>query len=168
MQNFTKDHLRDPNNHEDLRAFHHSVLKEYILFVREFFQSNYDGAVKFLIWLKQYLSMFKNEKHFQPSFLPRYERGQIVLVNLGHRIGYELGGPHYCIVLDADNRKKSGLLTVVPMISKKKRHFEQGLRPWEYDLGDSIHEQIANKAQNFIKLSQQLIDNSTKYHTIYL
>ncbi len=144
--NFSKNHLRDKANSHDFRLFRRTVFKEYATFIKDSIQSNYDWSVKFIMWLRQYLHYIMYEKKFRPTMLPRYSRGQILLVNFGFRIGNELGGPHYAIVLDNDNRKKDGLITVVPMISKKPRHEARGLCPWEYELPFPISHLILTKA----------------------
>lgn len=135
---------------------HKEVLRNYSSLINDSLSNDYDFAVKFLLWLKQYYELFMNEDTFQPSYLPAYKRGQIVLLNLGFRIGHELGGPHYGIVLDINNRKKSGLVTVVPFISKKKKHTDKGLKPWEYELPFPVSKLIIDKA---LKLSTELADS---------
>lgn len=150
MSKFSKEHLRDPNNRKDLFEYHRDVLREYSGMINDAYQNNYDFAAKFLIWLWQYIRMFKNESGFNPSYLPKMERGQVVLINLGYRIGYELGGAHYGIVLDTDNRKKDGLITTVMMISKKERHTEEGLKPWEYELPVPISMLVLEKARDIM------------------
>lgn len=153
---FSKQHLRNPKNRKDLAEFHKDVLRSYSNLIKDALAKDYDFAVKFLLWLKQYYELFMNEDTFKPTFLPAYERGQIILLNLGFRIGHELGGPHYGIVLDVDNRKKSGLITVVPFISKKQKHIDNGLKPWEYELPFPVSKLIMNKA---VKLSTELADS---------
>ena len=143
---FSKNHLRDKANSADFRHFRRSVFREYASFIKEKVRQNYDWSVKFVMWLRQYIRYVKNEKTFHPSYLPNYKRGQIVFVNLGFRIGHELGGPHYGIVLDNDNRKKDGLITIIPMVSKKPKHAERGLRPGEYELPIPISQLIIEKA----------------------
>lgn len=173
MSQFDKKHLRDKRNIADLRQFHKSVLKDYISLFQGAFKNNYDFAVKFLIWLKQYLALFKNEKFFKSTFLPRYKRGQIVLINLGYRIGYELGGPHYGIVLDHDNRKKSGLITIIPLVSKKEKHRLNGLKPWEYEIPYPISllvmkkgQEILDPAKNF-SLAGEIIRAAHDFEKLY-
>ena len=143
---FSKNHLRDPNNSNDFRSYRRTVFRAYANFLRERIQTNYDWAVKFIMWLRQYLYYLKMERSFSPTYLPRYTCGQIILINFGFRLGNEIGGAHYGIVLDNDNRKKSGFITIVPMISKKKRHFDYGLSPWEYELPFPISQLIIDKA----------------------
>lgn len=143
---FSKSHLRDIKNASDFKRYRREVFAEYASYLKNTIKTNYDWSVKFIMWLRQYIRYIKAEKTFAPSYLPRYKRGQIVLINLGFRLGIELGGAHYGIVLDNDNRKKSGLITIIPMISKKNRHFEKGLAPWEYELPMPISRFIIEKA----------------------
>ena len=143
---FSKKHLRDISNKEDFRRYRCEVFHDYAAYLKDMIRNNYDLSVKFIMWLKQYLTFIRNERTFNASYLPRFQRGQVVFINLGFRIGHELGGPHYGIVLDNDNRKKDGLITIVPMISKKLRHIEQGVKPWEYELPIPISQLIILKA----------------------
>lgn len=141
-----KLHLLDPANITSFWKVHRDILKDYSSFIRDMVKSNYEIAVNFISWLGQYLKMIKNESNFDSTYLPSYQRGQILLLNLGFRIGYELRGPHYGIVLDTDNRKKDGLVTVALMVSKKKKHFENGLKPWEYEIPFPISVLVVEKA----------------------
>lgn len=149
---FSKNHLRNKANSHDYRLFRRTVFKEYATYIKDRIQTNYDWSVKFIMWLRQYLHYIMYENTFKPTMLPRYARGQILLVNFGFRIGNELGGPHYAIVLDNDNRKKDGLITVVPMVSKKPRHEIHGLCPWEYELPFPISHLILLKASKQLSL----------------
>lgn len=153
---FKKSHLRKPENRKDLNTFHREVLRKYSKLINGSLPDDYDFAVKFLLWMNEYYELFTNEETFSSTYLPSYKRGQIILVNLGYRIGYELGGAHYGVVLDNDNRKKSGLITVVPFVSKKKKHLEKGLKPWEYELPFPISFLIRNKA---IELTKKLAES---------
>lgn len=51
-------------------------------------------------WQKDYINYIKDENNFEPTNLKTYERGDIIKVNLGFNIGSELGGLHYCVVMD--------------------------------------------------------------------
>ena len=97
-ENKGKLHLLNPANKASFHLFHRNVLRDYSAFMRDAIKSNCEVAVNFLSWLSQYLGMVRNERNFNPSYLPHYQRGQVMLLNLGFRIGYELRGPHYGIV----------------------------------------------------------------------
>lgn len=55
-------------------------------------------------WLQSYAEFIRFEEKFNPSKLLAYTRGDIIRVNFGFRVGAELGGLHYAVVLD---KKKS-------------------------------------------------------------
>jgi len=150
---FSKKHLRDISNKEDFKRYRREIFHDYASYLKDMIRDNYDLSVKFLMWMKQYLALIRNERTFNASYLPRFQRGQIIFINLGFRIGHELGGPHYSIVLDNDNRKKDGLITVIPMISKKPRHSERGIKPWEYELPIPISQLIFQKAAKLLDIS---------------
>ncbi|MEE3428548.1 MAG: type II toxin-antitoxin system PemK/MazF family toxin [Ruminococcus sp.] len=70
-------------------------------------------------WIKDYCKYILNEDSFEPSQLLRYKRGNIVQVEFGYRIGSELGGRHFAVVIDNDNSLYSDTITVVPLSSYK-------------------------------------------------
>ena len=70
-------------------------------------------------WIIEYVKMLRSENTFDSTKLLKYNRGDIVCVNFGYRIGSELGGRHFAFVLENYNSMKSGVLTVVPLTSKK-------------------------------------------------
>lgn len=71
-------------------------------------------------WLKDYIRYIESEETFSCEKLKKYNRGDIIKVNLGFNIGNEEGGLHYCVVLDIINAKKYSTLTVVPLTSQKE------------------------------------------------
>ncbi len=70
-------------------------------------------------WLKDYINYIKEENNFNPVNLKTYERGDVIKVNLGFNIGSELGGLHYCVVIDKKNNRNSPVITVIPLSSQK-------------------------------------------------
>ena len=56
---------------------------------------------------------------FRPNYNINYRRGQVILVDFGYRIGSELGGAHYAVVMDVRSSKHNNQLTVVPLRSNK-------------------------------------------------
>lgn len=72
-------------------------------------------------WISDYVHMLRNEKTFDSKKLLKYNRGDIVSVNFGYRVGSELGGKHFAIVLDNHNSIKSDVVTVLPLTSKKDK-----------------------------------------------
>lgn len=70
-------------------------------------------------WLKTYAKLLNRENSFNPSSIPRLTRRQIVNVDFGFRIGSELGGLHYAVVLDKGNDRSAKTVTVIPLGSQK-------------------------------------------------
>ena len=72
----------------------------------------------------------------------RYKRGQIVLVNFSPSIGSELRNNHLAIVLTKNDSPNNGVLTVVPLSSKKK--------PYYLKLGSLLFSKVAPFLENSI------------------
>lgn len=110
-------------------------------------------------WLSQYTNFIKQEETFRPQFLKRYKRGEIIMANLGYRLGSEEGGPHYAIVLDKQNSEYSDIITILPMTSKKPTS-----RPNKYtlDLGSEIYDKLYAKYMEKFHHSLKSIDISPK------
>lgn len=116
-------------------------------------------------WLSEYAKYIKQEETFKPQFLKRYKRGEIILVNLGYRIGSEEGGPHYAIVLDKHNSPYSDTITILPLSSKKATTKSS---KYTLDLGNEVynklHEKYLKKFNECIKdVSIVPIENSNKF-----
>lgn len=76
---------------------------------------------KLSYWLEDYCRYLDLEDRFNPKFMKKYERGDVIKVNLGYNIGNEEGGLHYCIVVDKHNSNLSGVVTVIPLTSDKEK-----------------------------------------------
>ena len=73
-------------------------------------------------WIKDFSEYHDNEKFFKSTTLKTlkvFKRGDIIKANLGFNIGDELGGLHYCIVLNKNDNPYSGTLNIVPLSSFK-------------------------------------------------
>ena len=96
-------------------------------------------------WLSEYSRYIKQEETFDPRYLKRYKRGEIIKINLGYRLGSEQGGLHYAVVLDKKNSIHSDIVTVLPLSSKKPT---TKLNRYTLDLGNEIYNLLINKANN--------------------
>jgi len=103
-------------------------------------------------WLKDYIRYIENEETFSCDKLKKYNRGDIIKVNLGFNIGNEEGGLHYCVVLDVINAKKYSTLTVVPLTSQKAN---KTIPNSAILLGTEIYDNLSIKNKN-------LKENATK------
>lgn len=106
---------------DEFKQLYRKTAKNFLKFISELYKKDQMYAQSFVKWLATYINYHITKEIFNPAFLPSYKQGQIIFVDLGHRVGYEFGMPHYAIVLDADNRKKSQTLTIVPLTSKKSK-----------------------------------------------
>ncbi|HHD7397347.1 TPA: type II toxin-antitoxin system PemK/MazF family toxin [Staphylococcus pseudintermedius] len=71
-------------------------------------------------WLYTKSKILKKETHSNKQKEYRfYPRGTIVYAKLAVNIGSEFSGNHFCIVLNKNDHKRSELITVVPLTSKK-------------------------------------------------
>ena len=105
-------------------------------------------------WIKSYTRMIRQEGVFNPSSIPRLSRRQVVYVDFGFRLGSELGGLHYAVVLDKNNNRSSSTVTVVPLGSLKFRHQNTLYR---ISLTDGIYSAVEQKANMHLKDAQELI-----------
>ncbi len=107
-------------------------------------------------WLKDYSNYILTEDEFNPASLIRYKRGNIVQVELGYRVGSELGGRHYAVVIDNNNDIHSDTITVVPLKSLKDTY-----KPNRYSfiLEKGLYDIYSNAIDaKIIKLGQKIID----------
>ncbi len=110
---------KDPNNRVHLIRLRSQTLHRYYHYIHDQLRSNYKKAALFILWLGKYLSYQLNEQSFRPNYNINYRRGQVILVDFGYRIGSELGGAHYAVVMDVRSSKHNNQLTVVPLRSNK-------------------------------------------------
>lgn len=87
-------------------------------------------------------------KTFNPNKLKRYERGDVIKVNLGFNIGSEEGGMHYAVVLDNKNKLNSGIMTIIPLTSKKEG---REVHSDDVDLGMDLYIKLNAKYETKIK-----------------
>ena len=72
-------------------------------------------------WIEDFSNYHDEEKTFNPDSLKVFKRGDIIKVNLGFNIGNELGGLHYCVVINKNDSPYFGTLNVIPLSSIKSK-----------------------------------------------
>lgn len=97
-------------------------------------------------WIKDYVRMLRQEKAAKK--FRRYNRGDVVKVHLGYRIGAEEGGLHFAVVLNKADSTHNPVLTVVPLTSLKEPKQIERLYPGDIFLGSILQQMIFNKAMN--------------------
>lgn len=105
-------------------------------------------AMLIAYWVKTYVKYIQREDSFSPESVYKLKRGSVVCVEFGYRIGRELGGRHYAVVLDANNSIHRNTVTVVPLGSLKAHS-----RDDEYNvlLEDGVYVPVHQKIDALIK-----------------
>ncbi len=105
-------------------------------------------------WLKDYSKYILTEDEFNPASLIHYKRGNIIQVEFGYRVGSELGGRHYAVVIDNNNDLHSDTITVVPLKSLKDTYKNNR---FSFILKNGLYEIYSNDIdKKIIKLKQKL------------
>lgn len=153
---------------EKLRAIEHKddALKRLNLsFEKHIELEEYKKSHLLSYWISDFSDYHDMERNFDYSRLKTFKRGDIIKVDLGFNIGSELGGLHYCIVLNKYDNPHSKTLNVVPLTSKKgnKQYNPKSC----IDLGDEIYTLLDNKfnrdlqeAENELESIKKLLDNN--------
>lgn len=140
-----------------------SLIRKYTLYAKHLASTNAKNFERFKNWMHTYIAYKSNESKFNPTYLPKYEQGQIIFVDFGCGIRHEFSYPHYAIVLNTKDRKKNDLLTVVPLTSKKEKH--NTLKEWEHEISYPIKNLLVDKVisdfnlygDKYIKLRDKVI-----------
>lgn len=94
-------------------------------------------------WIKDFSKYHDEEKTFTAKSLKIFKRGDIVKANLGFNIGNELGGLHYCVVINNNDNLYSGNLNVIPLSSvKEDKEYNETTC---VDLKDELYTLLSNK-----------------------
>ena len=111
------------SNEEKSKAITHkdSALKRLdISFNKHIEASEYKQSNLLSYWIKDFANYHDDEKTFSPNSLKIFKRGDIVKVNLGFNIGNELGGLHYCVVINKNDNVYSNTINIIPLSSVKE------------------------------------------------
>lgn len=117
-------------------------------------------------WINDFSKYHDNEKFFNPNSLKVFKRGDIVKVNLGFNIGNELGGLHYCVVINKKDNLSSGTLNVIPLSSAKKD--KEYNNTTCIDLGDELYISLDKRLKLEFSIMRNRIanlDNIDSYNT---
>lgn len=114
-----------------------------------------DLRKKVLKWVHLWNWYLSVEKGFIPSKYAKYNAGDIVTVNFGFNVGAELGGRHFAVVVE-DNNRSDGTVMVTPLSSCSS---EGEVRAPDVYLGiieelNKLKEQDEESLHSFAKISQ--------------
>ena len=93
-------------------------------------------------WIKDFSNYHDEERTFDTHKLKRYKRGDIIKVNLGFNVGNELGGLHYCVVINKSDNLSYGTINVVPLSSIKP---SKKYNSYDLNLGDELYSSLYKK-----------------------
>ncbi|MCM6845032.1 type II toxin-antitoxin system PemK/MazF family toxin [Latilactobacillus curvatus] len=75
-------------------------------------------------WIDNYAYWLNKEQNNQlPKYYNKFSQGKIVYIDFGVRIGSEISGPHFGIVLNKEDSKYKRTVTIVPLTSKEKPYY---------------------------------------------
>ncbi len=133
----------DENNIKNKSIIHkdNSLHRLDLSFLKHINSEEYKISDLLSYWIKDFANYHDEEKTFDCSQIKTFKRGNIIKANLGFNIGNELGGLHYCIVLNKNDNPKNGTLNVIPLTSKNKNY--KGC----INLGDEIYELLNTNLQ---------------------
>lgn len=97
-------------------------------------------------WITTFSNYHDNEDSFDATTLKTFKRGDIIKVNLGFNIGNELGGLHYCVVLNKNDNPYSKTLNIIPLTSAKEN--KDYNKSTCIDLGDELYSLLNTKADD--------------------
>lgn len=102
-----------------IKHLYHDCLPEYTSSLCDD-EGTYKKSVLVSQWIPSYVKLQEQDDKYyldENKKYRTYKKGQIIYVNLGFKVGSELGGFHYCVVLNNHDSNKSSILTVAPLSS---------------------------------------------------
>ena len=84
-------------------------------------------------------------RHERPQSYRRFQRGDVVKVDFGFRVGSEHGGLHYAVVINSNDSRRAPVMTVIPLTSLKTEAQRNALHFGEVDLGDQLIQKLTAK-----------------------
>lgn len=108
-------------------------------------------------WITDFSNYHDNEKDFDSTTLKKFKRGDIIKVNLGFNIGSELGGLHYCVVINKNDSPYSNTLNIVPLTSIKENKVYN--KHTCVNLGNELHCLLLNKLNTEASLLEKTVDS---------
>lgn len=153
------------NTQKDNAIIHkdNSLNRLDVSFIKHIDAEEYKTSHLLSYWINDFANYHDEEKTFNTTKLITFKRGRIIKANLGFNIGNELGGLHYCIVINKFDNPKNGTLTVVPLTSKKNKKYPHS----SVDLGNEIYtilnslyskeiEKLSNKYKDIWSLPSEM------------
>lgn len=134
-------------------------------FIKHIELNEYKKSELLAYWIHDYAVYHDEERTFDISKSGVFQRGEVIKVNLGFNIGNELGGMHYCVVLNKYDNTRNGALNVIPLTSKKAN------KRYDYscvNLGDELYTIFLDKIKKKKQKLQQIMDRLDRIEDIPL
>ena len=129
-------------------------LLEHLISIAD--NESYKKAINIEKWLSTYSEYISFESRFDPRRILSYKRGDVIKVNFGFRVGSELGGVHYAVVIDNHSKHSSDSITVVPLGSDKGKD-----NVCDVKLGDELYKKVQLKYKTLspkVQSNKQLLN----------
>ncbi len=110
-------------------------------------------------WIKTFSDYIDFEDKFDPRRIISYSRGDVIRVNFGFKVGSELGGLHFAVVLDNDNKQIADVLTVIPLSSTDGREVHER----SVDLGVELYEKVKSVQEGLLDKVTEDLEEANKY-----
>ena len=114
-------------------------------------------------WINDFAEYHDEERTFNIAKSGMYSRGDVIKVNLGFNIGNELGGLHYCIVLNKYDNTRNGALNIIPLTSRKdnKKYDSSSV-----NLGKELYNVFQEKIEKEKQKLQQILSELEKIEDV--
>lgn len=140
-----------------------SLTRLDLSFLKHIELNEYKKSDLLAYWINDFAEYHDAEKTFDIAKSGIYSRGDVIKVNLGFNIGNELGGLHYCIVLNKYDNTRNGALNVIPLTSRKdtKKYDSSSV-----NLGKELYNLFQRKIEKEKCKLQQILDELKKIDNI--
>ena len=156
-----KDEVKEKNNaiiHKNT-----SLNRLDLSFLKHIELSEYKKSNLLAYWINDFAEYHDQEKFFDLTKSGVYSRGDVVKANLGFNVGNELGGLHYCIVLNKYDNTRNGTLNVIPLTSRKdNKNYDSS----SVNLGKELYDIFLNKINKEKQKLCQILDELKKIKDI--
>ena len=156
-----EDEIKLKNNailHKD-----NSLNRLDLSFLKHIELSEYKKSDLLAYWINDFAEYHDEERTFNIAKSGMYSRGDVIKVNLGFNIGNELGGLHYCIVLNKYGNTRNGALNIIPLTSRKdnKKYDSSSV-----NLGKELYIVFQDKIEKEKQKLQQILSELEKIEDI--
>ena len=140
-----------------------SLTRLDLSFLKHIELNEYKKSNLLAYWIHDFSEYHDEERTFNIAKSGMYSRGDVIKVNLGFNIGNELGGLHYCIVLNKYYNTRNGALNVIPLTSRKdnKKYDSSSV-----NLGKELYIVFQDKIEKEKQKLQQILSELEKIEDI--